>query len=132
MPELNWNELEVMECLAVLPESEDGEVSPTYFLNDGFLALLITFWQFESVAEFTLSRMMSEEVVTNFALIVRDGVYYRNEKWGESLRFQDCILAPDRFYSTDIGNIFDPKLHPQGIDMELFVRPTIRLLFNNE
>ena len=132
MPELKWNELEVMECLAVLPEIEDYEVSHTYRLNDGTLALLVTFWQYESIAQFTLSRMETEEVVTSFALVIRDGVYYRNEKYGESLRFRDCVLIPTRFYiAGGFHNVFDAGLYPKGIDMELFARPTIRLLFKN-
>ena len=131
MLELNWNELEVMECFAVMPEIEDYETSHTYLLNDGLLALLITFWQYESTVQFTLSRLATEEVVTSFALVVRDGVYDRNEKYGEFLQFRDCVLTPSRFYmEQDMDDVFDTGLRPKGIDMDLYARPTIRLLFD--
>ena len=123
--------MEVIECLAVLLEIEDDEISYTYFLNDGLLALLITFWQDESVIQFTLSRFETEEVITSFALAIRDGVYYRNEKYGEFLQFRDCLLTPNRFYvAQDIRDVFDAGLHPNGIKMDLYARPTIRPLFD--
>ena len=130
MPELDWNPDEVLECLAVFPEVEEYEVSHKYTVTDGVLTLVLTIWQLESVAEFVLSRTVTGEEVTRFCLVIRDGIRHRNEKFGEeSLEFRDCIFAPREFYYLDIGDVFDRKLYPVGVNAELSVYPHITIRF---
>jgi hypothetical protein len=129
MPQLNWNETEVLSCLAALPEIDEYEVSHSYRVRDGDLTLNLTVWQYESVAEFTLYRVGIEEPILHFALVVRDVVQYHAEKWGEWLEFRDCVIAPRRFWSTDLGNVFDRRRFPTGVAVELTARPHIQIKF---
>jgi hypothetical protein len=129
MPQLDWDEQEVLEYLVVLPEVEEYETSHRYTLGADGLSLRVTIWQWESAVQLTLSRDGTAEEITNFALIVRDRIRYRNEKWGEYLEFKDCVLSPDRFFHIYVGDVFDRGLFSKGLLVKLFVRPTIRIEF---
>ena len=129
MPELEWNELDFLQCLATLPVVEEYGVSHTYTVTDKVLTLELIVYQIESVIEFALSRTGMEQPIMRFALVVRDKIRYREGKQGESLEFRDCVFVPRRFYMTDVGDVFVRERFPMGLMVELTVHPSIQFAF---
>ncbi len=131
MPELEWNEQDFIECLAVIPEVEDEyKVSHSYRVCRSGLCLSLIVRQIESMVQVSLSREGAEEPVMDFALAVRGPVRYRNEKWGEYLEFHDCLLVADRFSYLSTGDLFDRIQFPHGQILTIAVAPEIRIRIN--
>lgn len=126
MPQLEWDEQDFLQYLAVIPEVEDYEVSHTYRVTQGGIALQLTLWQLESMVQVSLYREGAVEPMTSFGLAVRGPVRYRSEKWGEYLEFHDCVLVAGRFSYIQMGDLFDEGRYPRGLRMLLSVYPEIQ------
>lgn len=128
MPYLQWDELDFLECLEVVPEEEDG-ISYTYDVQRGDFRLLVTVWSLESVIECTLWQKEVEASLFDFALFVRGRVRHINDKRGEYLEFQDSIVVPDRFWYVEAGDLFSPERFALSVTLELRIKPSISLRF---
>ncbi len=74
MPQLDWNELDFLDCFAVEPTVEDDAVSHDYEVERAGLRLLFTVWQLESVIQASLFRGESDDALFTFAAYVRGEV----------------------------------------------------------
>jgi hypothetical protein len=97
MPQLEWDELEFLECLEVVPEEEDYSVRFIYQIERGDQRLLLTVRPWESVIELALFCGTGDTPLIQFVLFVRRCVRAKKEKWGEYLVFEDCVIGPSRF-----------------------------------
>ncbi len=126
MPELQWTELDFIECLEVVPEV--GEYKERYLWNvvQDRLTLSIAMWPWESVLELSLLDAAASSPIVEFAVVVR-GSIERKEPYGrfEHLRLHDCIIVPSRFYALEVGDVFDRAEFPYGLTIEIAVKPQI-------
>jgi hypothetical protein len=127
MPQLQWDELGLVEFLSVLPQTEDGAIFHTFELTRGELQMLLTLRQFESVMHLTISYVDTGADLLDLTAYVRGKVEIRrhiatNEPF---LCFSDCLIVANRFQYIEIGDPFDSKRYPFGVDMHLLVDPKI-------
>ena len=54
MPQLEWDEADVVGFLEVIPEVEEYEVSHVFLVERDGVSLKLEIWQLESVAQLTL------------------------------------------------------------------------------
>lgn len=125
MPQLEWNEADVVGFLEVLPEVEEYEVSHTFLFNSDAVILKLQFWQLESVIQISLLNP-DNSVLTEYALFIHGGV-----KWikgaEEYLLIKHCYLAPRRFsYMLDKALI---KNNDQGrvLNVKINIKPSINI-----
>ena len=126
MPELRWNEYEVIECLGVLPEKEEFSTSHYFKLAKDGLILEMTIWQHESCVALSFSKEDAEKPFITFYFIVRGRVEFVNERNFASLRFLDSVLVSSRFWMYDrekTGDYFKKDFFPKEADFELTVHP---------
>lgn len=128
MPELQWDELDFLECLEVVPQVEEYGISYSYEVHRDSLRLLVTVWPMESAVQWTLWQASIETPLLDFALFVRGAVRHINDKRGEYLEFQDCVVAPNRFWQIEAGDVFDSG-NFAGLTAEIGVKPHIRFHF---
>jgi hypothetical protein len=129
MPQLQWDELDLLTCLGVVPEVEEYGVEYRYRVEAGGHVLVLTIWPLESVAAFSLLAGDSATPLVEWAAFVRGPVRHVNDKRGEYLEFQDSVIGSDRFWHLDAGDVFDRSQYPGGVTVELGVRPQIRIRF---
>ena len=133
MPEFIWNEYEVIECLGVLPETEEFFTSHYYRLVKDELLLQMTIWQHESCIAISLSRESDESSFFTIYFIVRDFLEFINTKNFSSLKFRDSIIVSSRFWmyeENDRKNYFDKDIFPTKLDIELCVYPKLQIKFH--
>ncbi len=131
MPQLEWNELDFLDCFAVEPAVEDYGVSHSYELEREGLRLLVTVWQLESVIQTSVFRSNSDDAMFTFAAYVRGATRYINDKRGRYMEIEDCIIAPSRFWYNQAGDVFDRKRFPFSVTVTIAVDPEIRIAFVN-
>lgn len=127
MPSLKWDKYEVLECLEVAPEIEEYEIGFLYKVVQEKLTLHLMIWQFDSVVEISMLNTDNQSLVMTFSALVRGGIYRKKYKNFEILEIQDCIIVSDRFYSFEIGDLFDKKVCPYGITLEVSIKPEIHI-----
>src|SRR4026209_2059166 len=111
MPQLAWNELGFLECFEVEPSVLDEIVSHSYDVERNGLRLLVPVCQLESVTQATLFRDGSETGLFSCAAFVRGAARYINDQRGRYLELSDCVVAPNRFWYTEAGDLFDRVRH---------------------
>jgi hypothetical protein len=129
MPNLQWDELDFLECLEVVPEVEEDGISYTYDVQRGDFRLLVTVRPLESVVECTLWQQEVEASLFDFDVYVRGRVRHINDKRGEYLEFQDSIVVPDRFWYVEAGDLFSPERFALSVTLALRIKPSISLRF---
>ncbi|MDQ3129510.1 MAG: hypothetical protein M3Q99_01955 [Acidobacteriota bacterium] len=133
MPELIWNEYEVIECLGVLPETEEFFTSHYFKLVKDKFILQITIWQIESCIAISISKENDEKPFLTIYFIVRDILEFMNAKNFSSLKFQDCIIVSSRFWmyeENEKKNYFDKDIFPTKLNIELCVYPRLEIKFH--
>ena len=133
MPEFIWNEYEVIECLGVLPETEEFFTSHYYRLVKDELLLQMTIWQHESCIAISLSRESDESSFFTIYFIVRDFLEFINTKNFSSLKFRASIIVSSRcwmYEENDRKNYFDKDIFPTKLDIELCVYPKLQIKFH--
>jgi hypothetical protein len=98
MPDLKWNEQELIECLGVLPETDEFYCSHRFKLNLENLRLDLTLWQYESLVSIELYNEPEESPFVSLCFIVRDRIAFMNEKNTSALGFYDCAFVDGRFW----------------------------------
>ena len=131
MPELDWEPLDFLQCLGAAPETNEGDVDWNgdwvYEIKQHRVTLELVVWPYESVVNVSLTLDNQSKPMTSFTVVARGPVLYKNEKWGEYLIFRDCIAVPNHYYYSQWNHVFDKDKYPEGVDMELWVYPTIRV-----
>jgi len=132
MPLLDWNHTDFIECLEVLPKSEDVETEQVFSIQREGLALDVSVWPLESVVYLDLHRVESEQSLIGMALFVRGPVEFIKEKNIECLRFHNAIPVPNRFSYMDFEeDLHDPDAISYGLTAVLRVNPDIVIEFEN-
>jgi hypothetical protein len=133
MPELIWNEHEVIECLGVLPETEEFFSSHYFRLTKNELLLEITIWQYESFIAVSISKETDKEPFITLYFIVRDIVEFVSAKDFSSLKFRNCVIVSNEFWmfeEDEKNNYFDKDKFPTELDIELCIYPKLKLNFD--
>ncbi len=131
MHQIEWNELDFLEFFAVEPTAEEYGTSFSYVIERDGLRLLFTVWPHESVIQAALSRINSDDVLTTWAAYVRGDARSVNDARGRYLEFEDCIIAPDRFWYVDSGDVFNRDRFPHAVTITIAVDPDIRVAYVN-
>jgi hypothetical protein len=131
MPQLRWNDIDFLDFFAVEPTVEDYAVSHNYDLERDGLRLLLTLWHLESVIQASLFRGKAEAALFTFAAYVRGEARLIDDQRGRYIDFEDCIVAPSRFWYIHAGNPFDQHRFPVSVTIRLAIEPDIRIAFVN-
>lgn len=131
MPQLNWDEVKFLEFFAVEPTVEDYAVSYDYEIERAGLRLLFTVRQLESVIQASLFRGKAHDALFTFAAYVRGEARLSDDARGKCLDFEDCIIAPNRFWYMESGDPFDRQRFPISVTVRMAVDPDIRMAFVN-
>lgn len=124
MPELVWNEHEVIECLGVLPVSDEYKTEYYFEVANGGLRLKISLWPIESLLACSLFEKSGNTPVTSVWFVVRKHLIYVNDKRGSFLRFEDIVIVrPARGYYLYEGDVFDRSKFGQSVSLELHPDP---------
>jgi hypothetical protein len=83
------------------------------------------------VIQTSLFREKSDDALLAFAAYVRGEAQYINDKRGRFLAIEDCIVAPNRFWHIDAGNVFDRERFPVSVTITIAVDTDIRIAFVN-
>ena len=129
MPQLRWNDTDFLEFFAVEPTVEDYAVSHNYELERDGLRLLFTLRQLESVIQASLFRGTTEPALFTFAAYVRGEARFINDERGRYIDFEDCIVAPSRFWYIHAGDPFDQDRFPISVTIRLTIDPDIGIGF---
>lgn len=129
MPQLNWTQTDLVECLETMPTVGDYEVKHGYVVQRDSVVLTVVVRQYESVIELSLRQTTVESPTIEFALFVRGAVRYIKDKRGEYLEIEDCVIAPNRFSYQDRGNMFDRSRFSHGLTVQLIVKPHIQIKY---
>jgi hypothetical protein len=127
MPQLKWNEYDFVECLGVLPKTEEYETDHFFRLKQDGLIVEMTIWQYESLIAISITQDKTEKPFLTFFFVVRDEVKFRNDKEGSRLEFIDSVIVPLRFYHLSEGNVFEKANYPTDISIELWIYPKLEI-----
>ena len=131
MPELEWNEIDLLDFFAVLPTAEEDGVSHSFEIDRNGLQLLLTIRQYESVIQVSVFRRDSDHALFTFTAYVRGEVRLVNDQRGRYLEIADCIVAPDCFWDIVSGDPFDRVRFPVAVTVTVAIDPDIRIAFVN-
>lgn len=123
MPQLKWNEYEVIECLGVLPEKEEFFTSHSFRTKEDGLILEMTVWQYESLVAISLLKENDDKPFFTLYFIVRDEIRFVNEKDFAGLQFRDVVVVPIRFWIYENPDLFDKTIYPTNLNFQLNVYP---------
>lgn len=129
---LKWDETDFLECLEVAPEIEEDETSHTYVVNKSNIRLTLQLWQREKMLELTLTNISDGNIITSYAILVRDGAIYKKENNAEFLLFKNSIVLPSRFSYLDLGGVTNIESSNIGYNIKLFVTPSIKIEYLRE
>lgn len=127
MPELNWNEYDFIECLGVIPETDDYFCSHEFTVEKDNLILEITVYQNESFVAISLTQRDANKPFINLCFIVREKIEFKNKKGFSVLKFIDIVFVESRFWMerqekrrnyfdkeiTIVGNILEVSMYPK-------------------
>lgn len=124
MPDLDWDEQEFLECIAVLPEVEEYETEHIYRSTKAGISLTVTLWKYESTVEIALAVGKTARLLTRSTYGVHGRVHCLQEQGRTALVFPDAVLVPSRFYHAREWSFADT--HP-GVDVTVQIFPEITL-----
>ena len=131
MPELKWNEYEVIECLGVLPEiDETWHRWHKFRVEKDGLVLKVEVCEFLNLIFVELSRISDTESLFYSLFFVGGEVKYKNEKNLTWLKLNNCIIVLEEFTYSDNDNVFDKIKFPNDINFEIYTFPKIQLRFS--
>lgn len=125
MPQVEWDETDIIGFLEVIPEVEEYEVSHSFLLKREGISISIQVWQLESVVEITLLND-DGSILMQYALFIHGEIEWVKGD-DEHLLFKNCYFAPRRFsYMLDQALI---KGNDQGrkLNVTLRIKPSINI-----
>lgn len=128
MPELIWDETDLVACLEVIATIEEYG-NYYYEVKQDILLLAVSIWPYESVVAVSLSQTGDAKPLISFTLVVRDSIRYVKDKRGEYLEFKNCVIVSHRFYYTEVKDIFDQTKFTDDLVMEMSIKPHICVKF---
>ncbi len=128
MPKLRWDISDFIECLEVLPQTDEFETNHFFQVAKDGLKLEISVWLYESIVSIDLYRDGIELPIVGCAFLVRGEIKLAKEKNSEWLEIGNCIIIPDRFSFMDSRRaLFDVHQNPYGLTVEILVTPHFRI-----
>lgn len=127
MPELQWDELDFMECLEVEPEIDRYGFGWVYKVSKDGLKLIVDVQPLESYIWIEIRHQESNKLITEFSLFVREKVRYVNDKRGEYLEFSGCLMVPRVFTRRGSEVILDNI--PSDWTVGLSIKPQIQIRY---
>lgn len=82
----------------------------------------------ESLVSLSLRQSQGENLLIEFALFVHGKVRYINDKRGEYLEFQNCLITPCRFWRLDALRIWEAATPNWTVELSIKPRLQIRYL----
>jgi len=129
---LQWDETDFIECLEVIPEIEADDTSHTFVINKSNIRLKLQLWQRESMIELTLYNVSDSNIITSYAILVRDAAIYQKVNDTESILFKNSIVLPSRFSYLDLGGVNNIESSNIGYNIKLSVNPSIKIEYLRE
>ena len=125
--QLQWEELDLLQGLEVVPTEEQGG-NWHYRVPLKGLLLLLSLWPDSGMVDVTLVQTDTESVLLDLTVAVRGRIRYNNDKRGEYLEFADCVLVGRVVHSEEqLDAAFSPNL--LGRTMLLAIKPQVSVLF---
>ncbi|MCA8831668.1 hypothetical protein [Hymenobacter pini] len=127
MRQLQWDELDLLQGLEVIPtENDNGGLH--FEVAEAGLKLLVTLWPHAGVVDVTLLQQASKSILLDFTVAVRGRIRYNNDKRGQYLEFPDCVLVSRISFSLEQDEAAF-SANTFGRSMLLAVRPHPSVLF---
>ena len=131
---LQWEELDFLECLGVVPEVDEEDYGYSYEVTRGKITLHLIVWDWRNTVSLSLRQEGSPQPLIRFLLLVQGQARRRQEKWGEYLEFLDCVCAPEdgscRVFSEE--EIFDRRQFDRAMNVVVYVQPDICIKFEQQ
>lgn len=127
MPQLDWDEVDLIEFLEVLPAMAEYGAAYQYTVERDDFEFVVTIWQYESDIELKLLRKEQKLPLLHLVANVRGKVEIKDWPGERFLQFGDVELWSSRFHqfrSPPQANSHFP-LH-----LRLVVRPSIGIWFD--
>lgn len=125
MHNLIWKEFEVIECLGVLPKTDEFETSHYFKVEKNGLILEISIWQYESLIAVSIYQLKNSNPFLTFWFVVRDKIRYINDKRGSFLEFSDFLIVKNRAYYLEENKLFEELNSSTKLNLEITVEPEI-------
>jgi len=123
MPILKWNSNDVVECLGVLPESDEFFGSQTFRKSFDSIRMEMTVWESESLVALSLFEGSGNPFL-DLSFIVRDRIELVTESPVSSLRFHNSVVVSSEFW------LYDDEGKPEVVNTtNLSTKPSFK--FNN-
>lgn len=132
MSQLKWDKTDFIECLEVIPEVEDYDVSYTYNIVKSGIHLTLKVWHLESIIELSLKNAADENTITSFSILIRGEAEYIKSKETEFLLFRNSLVLPSRFSYLDLGGVNKLESSDIGYNIKLSVNPTVYIEYLRE
>ena len=132
MSRLSWDETDFLECLEVVPETEEYEISHTYSVEKSSIGLVVKVWQLESIIELELINQTNSSVISSYAILVRNGAEFIKSGNEEYLLFKNSLVLPSRFSYLDLGGAETLEESSVGYNIKLSVNPDICIEYLRE
>lgn len=129
MPELIWNKTDFLDCFSAEPTVEEDSCSFSYEIERNGLRLDFTVWECEGVIQTSLFRAGSDRPLHAWAAFVRGEARLVKDQRGRYLVFEDCVIAPDRFWNIPCDDVFDRGRFPHSVTVTVAVDPDIQIRF---
>lgn len=125
--QLQWEELDLLQGLEVVPTEELGG-NWHYRVPLPNMRLLVSLWPDSGMVDVTLVQTESESVLLDLTVAVRGRIRYNNDKRGQYLEFADCVLVSPVVHSEEqLDAAFSPNL--LGRTMLIAIKPHVSVLF---
>lgn len=125
MRDLQWDELDFLECLGVVPDEDEYSTYFSYKVLTGDMRLDLTVFPLESVVCLTLSQGTAERPLLDLGLYVRGEARHVNDMRGEYLEFQDSVVVPSNYTPRQDDDASSREHTVFGITLQLAVKPSI-------
>lgn len=129
MPSIYWNELEIIECLEVAPEFNEREESYSYQVTQERATLCLTIPLYDDIVLISVLDTVSKLPIIEFTLFVQDGIYSKKYPKFTCLEIRDCLIGPVSFNDESFRILYDKKVWPAGISVEVSIKPQIHIGF---
>lgn len=131
MPELRWDEIDLIDYFAVLPEVEEYGISHTFRVAQDSLVLTMKIWENESVIHLTLNHPDNATPIVAWFIAVKGQLELVGQGESRRLRITGCIPVPSRFYYSDWEiNVFTMPF--PGLTLDICIAPAIAIAYIRE
>ncbi len=127
MPDIKWDEIDLLEFFEVEPIVGENGVSHRYEVVRNGLRMVFILEQYDAQIEVSLYREGSEVSLSSFIAYVRGAIRRVNDERGDYLEINDCILAPVRWWHVSVGALWSREAFPFSMLIVLEVKPDIRI-----